>query len=139
MFDIDFFIRVCCFVSVLGVEKKSIISALFCREFCLWGEGMVKKVCVMFLVLVVGLLLTGCAPGPNIAVQHVLKGRELAGFWLGLWHGWISLVTFIVSLFSKNVNFYEVYNNGGWYNFGFMVGSGTWTVGVSRIRKVIRK
>jgi hypothetical protein len=45
-----------------------------------------------------------------------------AGFLLGLWHGFISLFTFIISIFSDKINVYEVYNNGGWYNFGFIIG-----------------
>jgi hypothetical protein len=54
-------------------------------------------------------------PGPD---------GNLAGFWLGVWHGVIAPVTFILSLFKNNVSFYEVHNNGGWYNFGFMLGAG---------------
>lgn len=45
-----------------------------------------------------------------------------AGFWMGLWHGFITLVTFIISLFNDNVTIYEV-NNTGWpYNLGFIIG-----------------
>jgi len=39
-----------------------------------------------------------------------------------LWHGLISCVTFVISLFSDNVNVYEVHNSGNWYDFGFMLG-----------------
>ncbi|HEY3409439.1 MAG TPA: hypothetical protein VGK53_14805 [Propionicimonas sp.] len=48
---------------------------------------------------------------------------EAAGFWLGLWHGFISPIAFIVSLFNHQVGIYEVHNNGGWYNFGFVFGA----------------
>lgn len=34
-------------------------------------------------------------------------------------------ITFIVSLFNPSVGIYEVNNNGGWYNFGFVVGAST--------------
>lgn len=45
-----------------------------------------------------------------------------AGFWYGLWHGFISLFTFIISLFNDSVTIYEV-NNSGWpYNLGFILG-----------------
>ena len=50
---------------------------------------------------------------------------SIAGFWLGLWHGLICPITLIISLFSDNVHFYEVYNSGGWYNFGFLLGVGS--------------
>ncbi len=64
------------------------------------------------------LLLSACAAGRNTAAA----GGDLAGFWLGLWQGLISPVTFVVSLFNDSVNIYEVQNNGNWYNFGFMLG-----------------
>jgi hypothetical protein len=54
----------------------------------------------------------------------VAADGEIAGFWLGLWHGIISPVTFVISLFKDSVSFYEVHNDGNWYNFGFVVGAG---------------
>jgi hypothetical protein len=65
------------------------------------------------------LLLGACAAGPNELVD---TGPDPAGFWLGLWQGLISPITFIVSLFTSSVNIYEVQNNGNWYDFGFMLG-----------------
>ncbi|MBC8401286.1 MAG: hypothetical protein H8E14_07340 [Candidatus Marinimicrobia bacterium] len=76
----------------------------------------------MFGILIaVLLLLAACAAGPNDLVNSA-GTRTVAGFWKGLWHGFISLFTFIISLFKDNVNIYEVHNNGGWYNFGFILG-----------------
>src|SRR4249920_3728102 len=94
----------------------------------------------MLLVIATALLLTACAAGPNELVD---TGPDPAGFWLGLWQGLISPITFIVSLFTRNVNIYEVQNNGNWYDFGFMLGvacafgSGGWggTAGARRTRK----
>jgi hypothetical protein len=71
-------------------------------------------------VVVGGLVLAACAPGANDVAGA--GTQELAGFWLGLWHGIITPVTFVISLFNDNVNIYEVYNNGNWYNFGFVFG-----------------
>jgi hypothetical protein len=68
------------------------------------------------------LLLAGCAAGPNQLIGTAGPEGRVAGFWLGLWHGLIAPVTFIISLFTKNVQMYEVHNNGGWYNFGFLLG-----------------
>ena len=45
-----------------------------------------------------------------------------AGFWAGVWHGNIAAITFVVSLFNKDVGIYETHNNGAWYNFGFLLG-----------------
>ena len=59
------------------------------------------------------LLLAACAAGPN---ELAGTDPEAAGFWLGLWQGLISPVTFVVSLFNPDVNIYEVNNNGNWYD-----------------------
>jgi len=77
---------------------------------------------IAFLALAVAgvLLLAGCAPGPNNLAQVATPNP--AGFWLGLWQGAISPITFLISLFNDQVNIYEVHNNGNWYNFGFMIG-----------------
>jgi hypothetical protein len=74
------------------------------------------------LAILAMLLLAGCAAGANPSVHLLDATGKTAGFWSGLWHGVISPVTFIISLFSKHVNVYDVFNNGNWYNFGFMLG-----------------
>ena len=78
------------------------------------------------VVLVGGmLLLAACAAGVNPEVGVSSPDGDLAaGFWLGLWHGIIAPVTFVISLFTDNVNLYEVHNNGNWYDFGFVLGAG---------------
>jgi hypothetical protein len=74
-------------------------------------------------LLVLGaLFLAACAPGFNEAAGSASADGIIAGFWRGLWHGIIAPVTFIISLFSDKVGIYEVHNNGGWYNFGFLCG-----------------
>lgn len=78
---------------------------------------------LLFISLVlVMFLFTSCAAGPNDSKFTINQEGEIAGFLPGLWHGFISLFTFVISLFSKKVNIYEVHNNGGWYNFGFILG-----------------
>jgi hypothetical protein len=67
-------------------------------------------------------LLSACAPGPNQLRNSADEEGDVAGFWLGLWQGFIAPFTFIISLFTDKVHMYEVHNNGGWYNFGFLLG-----------------
>ncbi len=70
------------------------------------------------------LLLSACAAGPN---PELGAGPRAAGFFLGVlgvWHGLILPVTFVVSLFAEDVSIYEVHNSGHWYDFGFLLGAG---------------
>jgi hypothetical protein len=81
-----------------------------------------KKVLILAIV---GLMLVGaagCTPGPNPLADSPRDRGDIAGFWTGLWQGFIVLFTFIISLFTDNVRPYEVHNNGNWYNFGFLLG-----------------
>lgn len=74
------------------------------------------------LVLVFVCILAGCAAGPNPSTGTASESHGIAGFWLGVWHGFIAPFVFVVSLFKSNLNIYEVHNNGAWYNFGYLFG-----------------
>ncbi len=78
-----------------------------------------RAVAAVALMLVAVL---SCAPGPNEFSDSPDDEGKVAGFWLGLWHGFIGLFTFVISLFSDSVHMYEVHNSGNWYNFGFLLG-----------------
>jgi hypothetical protein len=75
------------------------------------------KTRLSLLVLMV-LLAGSCAPGadPSAGVAGA------PGFWLGLWHGLIVPVTFVVSLFDHDVGIYAVRNSGALYDLGFVLG-----------------
>lgn len=82
---------------------------------------MNKKTLLVLLSFILMILAT-CTAGPNTLMNSANSLGEVAGFWQGLWHGLIAIVTFIISLFNDNVTVYEVHNNGVWYNFGFILG-----------------
>ncbi|MDR2540497.1 MAG: hypothetical protein LBD11_01630 [Candidatus Peribacteria bacterium] len=67
------------------------------------------------------LLFTSCAD--VTPVKDCLPGDPY-GFWGGLWHGMIAPFSFFGSLFSDNIAVWAVNNNGNWYSFGFVLGSG---------------
>jgi hypothetical protein len=69
------------------------------------------------LLAMAALVVSGCAPGDPKFTE-----ADPAGFWYGLWHGFIVVISFVVSLFSDQTTIYEVNNSGGWYNFGFVLG-----------------
>lgn len=74
---------------------------------------------MMFLALIcTG--LTGCAD--HVAFAEA-AGRESVGFWFGLWHGTILPFAWLISLFDRDVAIYAIYNNGGWYDFGYLLGA----------------
>ncbi len=81
-----------------------------------------KRLFFVSIVILAMLLLASCAPHTNPAVDVLDADGKSANFWGGLWHGIIAPITFIWSLFSDTVNVYEVYNSGGWYDAGFLLG-----------------
>ena len=68
------------------------------------------------------LILVGCAD--HVTFTNAIS-IEPVGFWYGLWHGLIFPFAWIISLFNSDVAIYAIYNNGGWYDFGFFLGIGS--------------
>lgn len=89
----------------------------------------VKRLVKLGLCLIVLLVLSGCADTVTFAEA---ASRQVVGFWYGLWHGTILPLSWIVSLFDNDVAIYAVYNNGGWYDFGFVLGCGALAGGSSK-------
>ena len=81
-----------------------------------------KRIVPLLILLV--LVLSACSAGANPSVDLAAPDGDVAGFWMGLWHGLIAPITFIISLFRDTVNVYDVHNNGNWYDFGFVIGAG---------------
>ena len=63
------------------------------------------------------LVCAGCAAGTERFASAP------AGFWNGLWHGLICIVTFVIGLFSDTVRMYEPNNAGALYDLGFLLGA----------------
>ena len=78
------------------------------------------------MTLLAVLVLAGCAHQPS--VPSILGGHP--GFFLGLFHGLVAPFAFVGSLFS-DVSIYAWPNNGGWYNFGFLLGGSAWMGGAA--------
>lgn len=74
------------------------------------------------VLLILALIsLASCADQPSFQQAAAM---DPVGFWYGLWHGIIAPFSWLVSLFDDDVAMYAIYNNGGWYDFGFMIGLG---------------
>lgn len=104
-----------------------------------------KKILVLVLIVLLLITLTACAPGskskdskvelgksdtqiqftppgPNPNLNKPAKGEVVAGLVTGLWHGFISPVTLIISFFNPEIQMYDVFNTGPLYNLGFLLG-----------------
>jgi hypothetical protein len=77
-----------------------------------------KLLFLVALVLAAGFVLSGCAAG-----TERFSIDQPAGFWAGLWHGFIIIITFIWGLFSDTVRMYEPRNVGNLYDLGFILGA----------------
>lgn len=77
-------------------------------------------------------LLAACAKQVPSAVAP-----EAPGILLGLWHGFIFPVAWVLSLFVPDIAIYAVPNNGGWYDFGYFLGIVVFGVGANRGPRVV--
>jgi len=75
-------------------------------------------------------MLTGCIPGGGS-----YSVSDPAGFFSGIWHGWIAPISLILGLFNKNIRIYEPINTGWLYDFGFYIAIISGFGGVSLFRK----
>ncbi|MBX2927418.1 MAG: hypothetical protein KF852_06235 [Saprospiraceae bacterium] len=86
-------------------------------------NNLLSKLLVFTALSIIIFALASCAGVEP--VQECLKGKQY-GFLYGLLHGFITPVSFVISLFDDNVAIYAVNNRGGWYDLGFLLGSGGW-------------
>jgi len=87
---------------------------------------MAKKISTVVLIsmiIVCMAFLTGCAN--KEIVTHCLSGHTF-GFLGGLLHGFIAPFDLIAMLFRNDITVFAQNNNGAWYAFGFLIGSGGW-------------
>ena len=85
-------------------------------------------------IALAALALSACAA----TQQPDAVSSSAPGFLLGLWHGFIFPVAWIVSLFIDKVAIYAVPNNGGWYDFGYFLGIVVFGVGARKSRVIYR-
>ncbi|MDH5180333.1 MAG: hypothetical protein OEZ39_08500 [Gammaproteobacteria bacterium] len=78
------------------------------------GHSILFKSLILAATL---LLLAACTAG-----NEQFTPDKPAGFFYGLWHGVISIITLLIQIFSDTVKVYEPHNTGGWYDFGFLSG-----------------
>ena len=80
-----------------------------------------KKILTLAVIATTMIGLTGCADVSHVE-QCLTPMEHTYGFWGGTWHGMITWISFIGSLFSNDIAVYAVNNNGAPYDFGFVGG-----------------
>jgi hypothetical protein len=92
-----------------------------------------KKIALLIIVTLVIIFVSGCIPGDgNCNSEHP------AGFFSGIWHGWIAPLSLIIGIFKPGIRIYETANTGWGYDFGFYMAiiSGFGGLSLSRRKKV---
>ncbi len=95
---------------------------------------MNKTILIILIILLCSIILTGCFPG-----GENYKEDTPAGFFSGVWHGWIAPVSLIVGIFENDIRIYEPNNTGWWYDFGFYIAIIGGFGGVALSRKKLKK
>ncbi len=75
---------------------------------------MQRKHLLFVSLILITLLLSSCLPGGGNSSPD-----NPAGFFTGIWHGWIAPFALIMGLFNSSITIYESFNTGWWYDFGF--------------------
>ena len=93
---------------------------------------MDRRIIGAFLFVLISFFASGCFPGGNAYTP-----QQPAGFFSGVWHGWIAPLSLIVGIFNNDIRVYEPFNTGWWYDFGFYIAviSGFGGVAFSRKRR----
>ena len=93
-----------------------------------------KRLFKIAIIILIVSILSGCFPGDG-------KGTvgDPAGFFSGIWHGWIAPLSLILGIFTDNIRMYEMNNTGWWYDLGFYMAIISGFGGISLSRKKLKK
>ncbi len=77
---------------------------------------MKKRLALLLTLFIAAIVLAGCIPGDGSITPD-----DPAGFFWGIWHGWIAPISLILSIFKEPYQLYEPINSGFGYDFGFYI------------------
>jgi len=95
---------------------------------------MNTQITIILVVVCCSIIFAGCFPG----TQHYQKDAP-AGFFSGVWHGWIAPVSLVLGIFYNDIRIYEPNNTGWWYDLGFYVAVIGGFGGITLSRKKLKK
>lgn len=81
-----------------------------------------KKFIPLMILGVIAVVILGIYILVNRTGMPMKTSTDIAGFWLGLWQGVIVCLSFIASLFDKDIVLYQATNSGITYNLGYILG-----------------
>jgi hypothetical protein len=84
---------------------------------------------ILTLTLFTMILLTAGCASPE-AIGPCVDINQADGILMGILHGFIAPITFIVSFFVDDVSMYAVNNSGWLYDLGFLIGIGGFSGGI---------
>ena len=84
---------------------------------------------ILFLTLLTA-GLCGCVPGDG-----TYGAGDPAGFFWGVWHGWIAPISLIWGFFNPEIRIFEAANAGWWYDFGYYMAIISGFGGLSLVRR----
>ena len=87
-----------------------------------------KVVCLLLMIALI--TVAGCIPGDG---KHTVE--KPAGFFWGIWHGWIAPISLIWGIFNPDIRVYELENTGWWYDLGFYIAIISGFGGISLTRR----
>jgi len=94
----------------------------------------VKNVLKIVIIILLVSFLMACFPGEGNRTVD-----KPAGFFLGIWHGWVAPFSLIFGIFNGNIRIYEVNNTGWWYDLGFYMAIISGFGGISLSRKKFKR
>ena len=89
-----------------------------------------KWIALVLVLVLILVSLSGCIPGDG---KHTRS--KPAGFFWGIWHGWLAPVSLVVGFFNNSIRVYERNNRGWWYDFGFYIAIISGFGGLSLVRR----
>ncbi|MFO7295767.1 MAG: hypothetical protein FWJ59_01910 [Caldicoprobacter sp.] len=89
-----------------------------------------KKILLLAFVILFLCSLVGCIPGDGTHTPD-----KPAGFFWGIWHGWVAPLSLIIGFFDRNIRIYEIHNSGWFYDLGFYIAVISGFGGISFVRK----
>ena len=87
-----------------------------------------KLICILLLITLI--TSAGCMPGDG-----EYTADQPAGFFWGIWHGWIAPISLIWEIFNPDIRIYEPQNTGWRYDLGFYIAIISGFGGISLTRR----